>query len=36
MRIAKRDVIKEIEAAGFRLIKEFDFLQYQYFLIFER
>lgn len=36
MRIAKKDVIKEIEAAGFRLIKEFDFLQYQYFLIFER
>jgi arsenite methyltransferase len=35
MRIAKRDVIKEIEAAGFRLIREFDFLKYQYFLVFE-
>jgi ubiquinone/menaquinone biosynthesis C-methylase UbiE len=36
MRIARKDVIKELEAAGFRLIKEFDFLKYQYFLVFER
>lgn len=35
MRIAKKDVIKEIEAAGLHLIKEFDFLKYQYFLVFE-
>lgn len=36
MRIANKDVIREIEAAGFRLIKQFDFLEYQYFLVFER
>jgi ubiquinone/menaquinone biosynthesis C-methylase UbiE len=36
MRIARKDVIKELEAAGFRLIKEFDLLKYQYFLVFER
>jgi arsenite methyltransferase len=35
MRIAKKDVIREIEAAGFRLTKQFDFLEYQYFLVFE-
>ncbi len=35
MRIARKDAIKELEAAGFRLIKEFDFLKYQYFLVFE-
>lgn len=35
VRLARKDVIKELEAAGFRLIKEFDFLKYQYFLVFE-
>ena len=36
MRLARKDVIKELEAAGFRLVKEFDLLKYQYFLVFER
>lgn len=36
MKIAKTDAIKELEAAGFRLEKEFRFLRYQYFLVFER
>lgn len=36
MKIDKKVVIKEVEAAGFRLEKEFDFLKYQYFLVFER
>jgi len=35
MKIAKKEVIKEVEAAGFRLVREFDFLKYQYFLVFE-
>jgi ubiquinone/menaquinone biosynthesis C-methylase UbiE len=35
-KIAKKDVIKELEPSGFRLLKEFDFLKYQYFLVFER
>jgi len=35
-RIAKKDVVKEVRPAGFRLVKEFDFLKYQYFLVFER
>lgn len=35
MKIAKKDCIKEIEAGGFHLLKEFDFLKYQYFLVFE-
>jgi len=36
MKIAKKDIIKELEPSGFRLVKEFDFLKYQYFLVFER
>ena len=36
MKIAKKDSIKELEPSGFRLVKEFDFLKYQYFLVFER
>jgi arsenite methyltransferase len=36
MKIEKKDSIKEIEAAGFRLLREFDILKYQYFLVFER
>lgn len=35
MKIKKRDMIREVEAAGFRLAEDFDFLPYQYFLIFE-
>ena len=35
-KIDKDDMIAEAKAGGFRLIKEFDFLQYQYFLIFGR
>ncbi|MBZ5545936.1 MAG: class I SAM-dependent methyltransferase [Acidobacteriia bacterium] len=34
MKIDKKDSIKEIEAAGFHFEKEFDFLKYQYFLVF--
>lgn len=36
MRIAKADMIREIEAAGFTKANEFDILPYQYFLIFLR
>jgi SAM-dependent methyltransferase len=35
VKVAKKAVIKEVEPFGFRLVKEFDFLKYQYFLIFE-
>ncbi len=35
VKIAKRDVIKEAGAAGFRLVEDFKFLKYQYFLVFE-
>ena len=35
VKIAKKTVIKEVEPFGFRLVQEFDFLKYQYFLIFE-
>ncbi len=35
MKIDKKDCIKEIEAAGFHFAQEFDFLKYQYFLVFE-
>ena len=35
MKIDKKACIKEIEAAGFTLLKEYDFLKYQYFLVFE-
>ncbi len=35
MKIAKKDVIREIEAAGFRLVEDYKFLKYQYFLVFE-
>lgn len=33
-KIAKEDVGREVAPAGFRLIKDFDFLKYQYFLVF--
>lgn len=36
MRIAEQDVVNELEAAGFRNTKNFEFLPYQYFLIFRR
>ncbi len=36
MRIAKEAVVEEVKPAGFRLMKDFDFLKYQYFLVFER
>jgi ubiquinone/menaquinone biosynthesis C-methylase UbiE len=36
MRFAESDVVKELEAAGFRKTVSFDFLPYQYFLIFQR
>lgn len=35
MKIAKADLIAELQQAGFALREEFDFLPYQYFLIFE-
>ena len=34
MRIAREDVIKQLEANGFKLSKEHTFLPYQYFLVF--
>lgn len=34
MKIAKREVIKEIESGGFKLKQEHDSLPYQYFLVF--
>lgn len=36
MKIAKPEMIKEAQAAGFHLVKEFSFLENQYFLVFER
>jgi ubiquinone/menaquinone biosynthesis C-methylase UbiE len=36
MKIAKEAMIEEIKPAGFRLVKDYDFLPYQYFLIFEQ
>lgn len=35
-KLAKQDVAREVKPAGFHLTKEFDFLKYQYFLVFER
>jgi arsenite methyltransferase len=34
MRIARDDLVKEMEANGFRLLKEHTFLPYQYFVVF--
>jgi len=34
MRIAREDMIREAEAGGFHLIKDYNFLPYQYFLVF--
>lgn len=36
MKIDRKTCIKEIEAAGFHLAEDIEFLKYQYFLIFER
>lgn len=36
MKIPKSQVIREAEAAGFHLIRQYDFLKYQYFLVFKR
>lgn len=34
-KIAREDLLKQMEANGFRLVKEHTFLPYQYFLVFE-
>lgn len=34
MKIAREDLVKQMEANGFRLVKEHAFLPYQYFLVF--
>lgn len=36
MKIAKDDMVGELEQAGFRLVEEHEFLPYQYFLVFAR
>jgi hypothetical protein len=34
MKIAREDLVKQMEGAGFRLEKEHTFLPHQYFLVF--
>jgi ubiquinone/menaquinone biosynthesis C-methylase UbiE len=34
MRVAREDVVREFQQAGYRLVKEETFLPYQYFLVF--
>ena len=34
-KIAREDLVREMEAAGFHLVAEHDFLPHQYFLVFE-
>jgi predicted methyltransferase len=36
MKIDKQEMIEEAKAAGFHVVQDFDFLPYQYFLVFER
>lgn len=36
MKIAKPEMIREVEEAGFQLVRQFGFLEYQYFLVFVR
>ena len=36
MKIDKQDMIAEMKSAGFHVAQDFDFLPYQYFLIFQR
>ena len=35
MKVAQEDLVRQLEGAGFQLVKEHTFLPYQYFLIFE-
>jgi cyclopropane fatty-acyl-phospholipid synthase-like methyltransferase len=35
MKVAREDLIRQMEAAGFHLVKEHTFLPYQYFLVFQ-
>jgi hypothetical protein len=34
MKMAREELVKQMEAAGFRLVAEHGFLPYQYFLVF--
>jgi hypothetical protein len=34
MKIAKKDVVSQFEANGFKMAREHNFLSYQYFLVF--
>jgi hypothetical protein len=34
MKLSESEVVAELEAAGFHKIRQFDFLPYQYFLVF--
>jgi hypothetical protein len=36
MKIDKQEMIEEAKTAGFHVVKDFNFLPYQYFLIFQR
>ena len=36
MKIPKAEMIREAQAAGFHLLRQYDFLQYQYFIVFAR
>ncbi|MGD1102664.1 MAG: methyltransferase domain-containing protein [Terriglobia bacterium] len=36
MKIDKQEMIEEVKAVGFHVVQDFDFLPYQYFLIFQR
>lgn len=36
MKIPRTQMIREAEAAGFHLVRQYDFLKYQYFLVFKR
>jgi arsenite methyltransferase len=36
MKIPKAEMIREAEGAGFRLVQQYDFLEYQYFVVFAR
>ncbi len=35
MKVAREDLIQQMEANGFHLVKEHTFLPYQYFLVFQ-
>ena len=36
MKIPKAEMIREAESAGFHLVQQYDFLEYQYFVVFSR